>query len=793
MVKFRISQSLFNQFPQLQVGIILLPQVDNVKPNTKIQSLLANIQAELKTKYNVKDLETLPNITLWREAYSFFGAKPKKYKSSVEALLTRVLENNMISSINNLVDAYNYISLKYQLPLGADDLSNVTDDIKLTFADGTEQFQALGTTEIRNPERGEVVYKHKKDILCRRWNWRESDLTKITHNTTSAILYCESLLPDKNILQHALKELQSIIGGEIHILNATQNVFNLSTKSLGKEPFDEFFAKTSEQTPQQPKEKSKKEDSNPKSHKSTDSTGQEELYHWSDVAAQRVIIEKGDKLRYTLAAGITPSGTVHIGNFREIITVDLVKRALEKRGKKVRFIYSWDDYDVFRKVPKNMPKPEVLGGYLRFPIVDTPDTFGCHESYARHHEVEVEESISAVGIAPEFLYQAKKYRSGVYNEQIKVALEHNEQIKSCLNEYREEEVNANWLPISIFCEKCHKDTIKDLKWFGGYIVAYTCECNHQDQFDFREKSLVKLKWRIDWPMRWNFEKVDFEPGGKDHSTVGGSFDTGKKISKAVWNFEAPTYVMYDFISTKGGAGKMSSSSGEVITLQDVLEIYEPEITRYLFAGTRPNKEFAISFDGDVIKIYEDFDKCERIYYGLENVNEKEAIKQKVAYELSYIGQIPKTIPYQPGFRHLTTLLQIHNLDVEKTTAYFEKELKNEHDKKRLYVRALCAKNWLQKYAPDEFCFSVQEKVHMTAALEQKAILHTLAKKLVERNWTDIELHEEIYILCKNTNFQIKDFFTLAYMVLINKEKGPRLASFILAIGKEKTAKLFQSV
>src|SRR3989344_9384289 len=734
MVKFRISQALFKQFPQLQVGVILLPVFDNLKPNTKIQSVLASIQAELKTKYTPKDVDALEQLKVWREAYSFFGAKPKKYKSSVEALLTRVLENNTINSISNLVDAYNYISLKYLLPLGADDLSCVTEDIKLTFADGTEQFQALGTTEIRNPERGEVVYKHKNDILCRRWNWRESDLTKITKETTSAILYCESLLADKKILQHALTELQSILGGEIYILNATLNVFDLSTKVLGKEPFDEFFAKTGQQTPQPPKEKVEKQTQIPKSHKSTDATEQEELYHWTDVAAGRVIKEKGDKLHYTLAAGITPSGTVHIGNFREIITVDLVKRALEKRGKKVRFIYSWDDYDVFRKVPKNMPQQDLLQRHLRFPIVDTPDPFGCHESYAVHHEKEVEMVVPRVGIQPEFLYQAKKYRSGEYADEIKKALENNQQIKGCLNEYREEEVDEHWLPITMFCEKCHKDTLTELRWLGGYTVSYACECGHQETFDFKKKPLVKLKWRIDWPMRWNFEKVDFEPGGKDHSTVGGSFDTGKKIVKAVWNFEAPTYVMYDFITIKGAGGKMSSSKGDVITLKDVLEVYEPEIARYIFAGTRPNKEFAISFDADVLKVYEDFDKCERIYFGLEKVSEKEEIKQKVAYELSYIGTIPKTIPYQPGFRHLTTLLQIHELNVEKAIVYFEKELKNEHDRKRLRARAECAKNWLLTHAPEEFTFTVQATSTVSVSAVEQKLLHQVAEKLVERAW-----------------------------------------------------------
>ena len=84
------------------------------------------------------------------------------------------------------------------------------------------------------------------------------------------------------------------------------------------------------------------------------------LCHWADQMADKIIREKGDLDSYTCASGITPSGTVHLGNFREIITVDLVVRALRDRGKKVRFIYSWDDYDVFRKVPANMPDPEIL-------------------------------------------------------------------------------------------------------------------------------------------------------------------------------------------------------------------------------------------------------------------------------------------------------------------------------------------------------------------------------------------------------------------------------------------------
>ena len=109
--------------------------------------------------------------------------------------------------------------------------------------------------------------------------------------------------------------------------------------------------------------------------------------HWADITAEKVLRQRGEKEVYVCASGITPSGTVHIGNFREVMSVDLVVRALRERGKKVRFIYSWDDYDVFRKVPKNMPQPELLEQYLRMPITLVPDTLGRAENYARGNEL----------------------------------------------------------------------------------------------------------------------------------------------------------------------------------------------------------------------------------------------------------------------------------------------------------------------------------------------------------------------------------------------------------------------
>ena len=258
----------------------------------------------------------------------------------------------------------------------------------------------------------------------------------------------------------------------------------------------------------------------------------EQAIHWADVYAEQVIREKGDKELYVAASGITPSGTVHIGNFREIISVELVVRALRERGKKVRFIYSWDDYDVFRKVPKNMPGQEALAGYLRQPITRVPDPFGKEESYARHNEREIEELLPVVGIFPEYIYQYREYGASRYAEGLRTALEHREELRAILDEHRTEALAGEWWPISIFCTRCHKDATTVKSWDGQYGVSYSCKaCKNEESLDLRSTGAVKLLWRVDWPMRWAYQRVDFEPAGKDHHTEGGSFDTGRLIVK----------------------------------------------------------------------------------------------------------------------------------------------------------------------------------------------------------------------------------------------------------------------
>ena len=522
--------------------------------------------------------------------------------------------------------------------------------------------------------------------------------------------------------------------------------------------------------------------------------------HWADQMADKIIREKGDLDSYTCASGITPSGTVHIGNFREIITVDLVVRALRDRGKNVRFIYSWDDYDVFRKVPANMPDPEILEKYLRYPITMVPDTTGRNENYARHHEVDIEKELPRVGINPEFLYQASRYRANRYAEGMKKALQNRELIKECLNEYRDEQHKMKpedvYWPVSVFCGKCNKDTTEITGYDGEYGISYKCECGNCETADLRTFKGAKLGWRVDWPMRWNEEKVVFEPGGKDHISPGGSYDTAKLVSKKIYNWDAPITMRYDFVNLKGVPGKMSSSKGKVISLVDALEVYQPEVLRYIFAGTRPNTEFAISFDLDVNKVYEDYDKTERIVWGVDKAKSEDVLaKEKRIYILSQIdNKMPSVMPYQIGFRMMTTLLQTYSGDIDAVIKSLG-DVKPEQEA-ALRRRAQCAWYWIRECAPscaEDFCFALREdgsKADLSG--DMLAAVKRVRDEVVPRVGSfalDKECQQAMYDIATELGLDAKALFTALYQALIGKDQGPRLASFMKIIGKEKLQKI----
>lgn len=228
-MKFKIESDIFEKFPGLNIGIVIARQINNQGRNDELMDLLCEKEKEILAEYDTETLSQYPRIESWRKAYSSFGAKPKKYKSSVESLYRMILNGTNLRHISKIVDIYNHVSIKYMIPVGGDDLAKVDGDIRLKFARGDEIFIPLNSQEEQSAKPGEVVYADEREVLCRRWNWRECDKTKMTEETKDVVLVSEGLPPfTQGEIQEIVEDLSGIVknycGGktETVVLNQTK-------------------------------------------------------------------------------------------------------------------------------------------------------------------------------------------------------------------------------------------------------------------------------------------------------------------------------------------------------------------------------------------------------------------------------------------------------------------------------------------------------------------------------------------------------------------------------------------
>ncbi len=217
-MKLVIEPKIFEMFPCVVIGVVIISDMVNDRNVEEIMALLRQEETHQKEILTGVELGSLPEITAWREIYRKFGSNAKDFRSSIESLLRRARGGSKpLPDINPLVNLYNYLSLKYHVPVGAEDLAKVTGDIVLGFADGSEKGIALGSDVEESCDSGEVVYTDDLGFLCRRWNWREADRTKIDPTTKRAVMVLEKV-PEVSAesFQNALTEAKALI--EPHLL-----------------------------------------------------------------------------------------------------------------------------------------------------------------------------------------------------------------------------------------------------------------------------------------------------------------------------------------------------------------------------------------------------------------------------------------------------------------------------------------------------------------------------------------------------------------------------------------------
>lgn len=515
---------------------------------------------------------------------------------------------------------------------------------------------------------------------------------------------------------------------------------------------------------------------------------------WSDQLAYGTRQKFADKDTYVCASGISPSGIVHAGNFREIITTDFVVKSLKNQGENVRFIYSWDDYDRFRKVPSNVP--DEFEKYIGRPLTEVPDPEGCHESYAGHFEAQLEEELEGMHMDIEFIRQSDKFRDGEYSELIKKGLEKRGKVKEILDKYRREPLEEPYYPVRVYCTECGKDFTDVTDWDGEYIVSYYCEeCGEEKELDMREGN-VKQPWRVDWPMRWDYEGVDFEPAGKEHSASGGSRDTGNELAREIYDKEPPVHQMYEFV-TKDGA-KISSSSGEdVFSISELKKVYSPEMIRFLFSETKPNKAFEIPFQSEeIIQIYDRFDRFEEDYFGEGPEDDKKREHRERVYEIAVVD-LPDERPVRVPFKHAAFVAQTvpeedwetKAIDSLRRTGHVPDDL-SDNDREAVLDRLQRAKNWAREYAPEDYVYRINESPDEDFSDEELEALDMIEESLMEKEFEDADdLDGELWNIQDGSKLGAGDFFTASYKALLGRDNGPRLSTLIMSIGQEKSREI----
>jgi lysyl-tRNA synthetase class 1 len=338
-----------------------------------------------------------------------------------------------------------------------------------------------------------------------------------------------------------------------------------------------------------------------------------------------------------IKGGISPSGVPHLGNVNEITRGYYVAEVLRDRGWAVEQVFTTDDRDPLRKLPRTLADLDgnvvdlgevdagALGRNLGQAYTAIPDPFGCCDSYGEHFSTLIAESADRLGVPIDVVSTTDLYDSGRMDDVVERVLANRDTARTVLGDYQDK-VDESYVPFNPFCSNCGTvtETVTAVN-VADQSVEYRCTdieagnrtiegCGHEGTATFRAG---KLPWRFEWPAQWAVLGVDFEPFGKDHAE--GSWPSGVDIAESVLGIDPPEPMVYEWFTLDGEP--FSSSEGHVIMVHDVLEMLEPEVLRFFFAkDPSRGRDFSVE---RLDQLVDEFDRVERLYYGDDTGTEDE--------------------------------------------------------------------------------------------------------------------------------------------------------------------------
>ena len=217
--------------------------------------------------------------------------------------------------------------------------------------------------------------------------------------------------------------------------------------------------------------------------------------------------------------GYGPSGLPHIGTFGEVARTTWVRHAFETMSDIPTHLIAFsDDMDGLRKVPDNLPQPEMLAANLGKPLTAIPDPFGTHESFGHHMNARLRAFLDRFGFRYEFYSAPPPPTSPAVSMKRCCASWRNydkvmDVMLPTLGEERQQTYSP-FLPVSprsgkvLLAKVVGRDAAKG-------TITYIEEDGSEETVPVTGGH-CKLQWKPDMGMRWAALGVDYEMYGKDH-------------------------------------------------------------------------------------------------------------------------------------------------------------------------------------------------------------------------------------------------------------------------------------
>jgi lysyl-tRNA synthetase class 1 len=550
------------------------------------------------------------------------------------------------------------------------------------------------------------------------------------------------------------------------------------------------------------------------------------------------------------ASGLSPSGPIHLGNLREVMVPHLVADEIRRRGIACEHLISWDDYDRFRKVPGAIPGIDAWNAHIGKPLSSVPPPPGSpHASWAEHFRVAMTEALSALGVPFRGISQTRMYTTGSYRDQVLLAMRQRAVIDEVLGRYRTKAApgapaqasatadvgNAQeaeqaqgsgaateddgsgtggaYYPFKPYCTACGTDFTTVIEYDEDTTeLIYRCagpgrdgnpgECGNTGVMHLDRDFHGKLVWKVDWPMRWAYEGVIFEPSGVDHQSPGSSYVVGGQVVQEVFGGWQPIGPMYAFVGISGMA-KMSSSKGGVPTPADALSIMEPHVLRWLYARRRPHQSFTVAFDHEILRLYDEWDALERkVASGKGQPGDVAAYARSVGTAQGELRRTPRPLPYR-ALCSVVDLTGSHEAQMLRILTSMDPRIESLD---QVGPRLELARTWVQSQADpsDRTVVLTEPDVALLTSLpaDQREALDSLARQLDE-NWTLDGLTALVYgipkvqaglsLAEKKLSPEVKAaqraFFATLYQLLLGADTGPRLPTLLLCLGPHRVRRL----